>query len=1385
MQDIFELYRDRLIDLSKRNPSLRLLKLTNKNHADMCSMEFAEEGHSIRIAQAVVEQKQEIVLMTALGQSDEELLLNRRLTTLRRELDLIEQETGANTFHVAYGFLEGTLVEDFFLRSPILMYPGHLLKKKIRGVPHWVIDLESENPPFLNPVLDLALNRFLGVNLGEAMKQVGEEVPAYDVWSWVDSIFSAANMKVARGEESLAPFQSLTKSDIIVESVPFRIQPFMIFGKFRQSTSNLLVDYEALLKNPPTDGLLYRLFDKEPIDEQLSEVKTELLNQQKEEEAFFVLNTDASQEAAVVASRGRDGLIVHGPPGTGKSQVIVNLIADRLARGQRVLVVCQKPVALEVVYNRLAAINLNHQVVLVHDVNRDKAVVYGKIGSILQRNIPSGVTPLERISTEMDTLANSLNIIAHSLHVERPFGKTLQYLYGHAKWDQNLIIDVSDLASSMTYDELQKRLLEIRSITVMMQKFDNSKHPWAKRKSFVSFGNQQHMQLEGTTKRLSSAVHQASEIWMQVELPYTPQFLLQNKIALVKLKSAVQRLQRTNLHEHVSMFYAGGGKSFESKEQIGKVKQKHQTISPKLNRMKESTDSVNHLSVLEAKECAKKIADFLGYQQRLTRFVSTSWYGLKKEVQAYCVKFGVQFTSKALQKQLDSIQSFLLFQEMREDLAEVHFFSDVPMTNSIEEWEAWARRKQHALEILDKYVEAQTCFKDWLPDLMTKEDLTRLTDPRFTLTVDRLLQVISLTEQASIDIEDLNPYLDGDALTELYEMIRQGIFDAKRFDDLHQAVRDFDSLQRLDQMKDELDGFNRVLMNRCRERASIESTPSVVDLWTQMIENSFIHAWIDAIEQVEKHVSEVSTGLFEQARSRYGSLLQEKRKLVPEWIDQQLALEVPNVRGQARTTLKHEAGKKRQLKPLRKVLREYTPDVLKLVPCWLCTPEAVSAIFPPENGLFDLVIFDEASQCPVENALPAIYRGKQVVVAGDEKQLPPTNLFRITDDEDDLDDEIEDFARDHHRKAQHLLDWSKPKMADQWLTWHYRSVNDGLINFSNYAFYGKRMQTAPIVGFGKEKPIEFIRVDGKWMGRRNQKEAERIADVVIDILKYDQQHPTLGIITFNADQTELIHDVLDARGQSDPSVQDLIDRARSRKDGDQYVGLFVKNIENVQGDERDIILFSVAYANDQDGKMVSQFGALSKDMGENRLNVAITRARFKIYIVCSFEPSEWTRVETYSRGPRLLKRYLEYAKAVSDGDYRRVNTVLEGVLDATAVQSIENVSIYDSPFEEEVAIGLRNLGYQVQSQIGFSGYRIDLAIVHPDDPQRFILGIECDGAMYHSSKVARERDLYRQRFLEQQGWSIHRVWSRNWWKSKSGELEKIQLEVERLRGRLR
>ena len=238
--------------------------------------------------------------------------------------------------------------------------------------------------------------------------------------------------------------------------------------------------------------------------------------------------------------------------------------------------------------------------------------------------------------------------------------------------------------------------------------------------------------------------------------------------------------------------------------------------------------------------------------------------------------------------------------------------------------------------------------------------------------------------------------------------------------------------------------------------------------------------------------------------------------------------------------------------------------------------------------------------------------------------------------------------------------------------------------------------------------------------------------------------------------------MIDRRAEEDSKFSVLYEEAQKQAP-DRRV--FVKNIENVQGDERDVIIFSVGYARNEEGKIRLQFGSLSRQGGENRLNVAVTRAKRKIVVVASIEPHELDVANTAHKGPKLLRHYLEYARAVSDMDRNRVEAVIRRINEYHHLGRQERADRFDSPFEQQVCDALRRLGYKVDTQVGVSSYRIDLAVLHPKDPERYILGIECDGAMYHSSRDARERDVYRQEFLESKGWTILRIWSRNWWRN--------------------
>jgi very-short-patch-repair endonuclease len=450
--------------------------------------------------------------------------------------------------------------------------------------------------------------------------------------------------------------------------------------------------------------------------------------------------------------------------------------------------------------------------------------------------------------------------------------------------------------------------------------------------------------------------------------------------------------------------------------------------------------------------------------------------------------------------------------------------------------------------------------------------------------------------------------------------------------------------------------------------------------------------------------------------------------------------------------LRRQAELKRRQLPLRTLFEKAANLIPRLKPCLLMSPLSVSQ-FLGSTVKFDVIIFDEASQICPEDAVGAIYRGKQLIVCGDHKQLPPTAFFQ-SGTVDELDDE---GSEEQFDLFDSILDNCRGiDMANSRLEWHYRSKHESLIAFSNAQFYESQLVTFPSATRDSDDlgvKFHFV-ADGVYDRggtRTNPREATVVANLVID---HQRRFPdkSLGVVAFSQTQMEAIQNEIERRLRQD--AQDLANML----DGSNLDGFFVKNIENVQGDERDVMIFSIGYGKDKNGQLTANFGPINRDGGERRLNVAVTRAKEKVVVVCSIRAGDIDVAGISRAGPLNLYHYLNYAE---HGDAALQLTNPEG-------------GEYESPLEVSIGSAIRELGYQVIPQVGVSKYRIDLGVVHPGSPGRFILGVECDGAMYHSAYLARERDRLRQYVLELQGWRIHRIWGPDWVAQRNREIEKLR-----------
>lgn len=560
---------------------------------------------------------------------------------------------------------------------------------------------------------------------------------------------------------------------------------------------------------------------------------------------------------------------------------------------------------------------------------------------------------------------------------------------------------------------------------------------------------------------------------------------------------------------------------------------------------------------------------------------------------------------------------------------------------------------------------------------------------------------------------------------------------------------------------DKLDNWCRFesLLNKLKSQeiteyidATIEANVRAEDI-ISAYQRNFYRQWIDYIQHLTPVLSGFNRVAHDQQVNTFSKEDNTQFAISKVQIRSKLSQNRPSLDyvspGSAVSVLLREGEKRRKQKSIRKLMDEAGELIQVIKPCFLMSPLSVSTFLNTDSVKFDTVVFDEASQIFPQDAIGAIYRGKQLIVVGDSRQMPPSNFFGSNVELDDGDEETGDIT-----DFESILDLCSTTFAQLRLRWHYRSRYEQLITFSNRHFYDNDLVTFP-----------SSTTDKKWIGvdyycvedgifdhrsRNNRKEAEFIVDL---IYKNIEQFPdrSLGVVAFSVSQQDLIDKLLSKRRQADPSKEFFF-----RRDAEEP--FFIKNLETVQGDERDTIIFSVAYAKDSSGRLMHNFGPLNRVGGERRLNVAVTRAKFNVQLVASIHHTDIDLGRTKAEGARLLKNYLDYAENGAIAIEREVN-----------VNSFEQ---FDSEFELEVCEFLRQNGYDVDTQVGCSNFRIDLGIKRHDTSD-YVLAVECDGATYHSSKNARDRDRLRQQILENMGWKFYRIWSTDWFKNTSVEKERL------------
>lgn len=526
-------------------------------------------------------------------------------------------------------------------------------------------------------------------------------------------------------------------------------------------------------------------------------------------------------------------------------------------------------------------------------------------------------------------------------------------------------------------------------------------------------------------------------------------------------------------------------------------------------------------------------------------------------------------------------------------------------------------------------------------------------------------------------------------------------------------------------------------------------------------ETNYARWWLGEAVDADAVLKRFVSAEHEQRIAEFRALDDEFTRITRQLIRARLCADLPSVENISRNSewgvLRHEMAKKRAHKPLRQLLQEIPSVVLKLAPCLLMSPLSIAQYLSADASNFDLVVFDEASQIPVWDAIGAMARAKQVVMVGDPKQLPPTNFFDRSDsselDSDDVEGDLESILDE-------CLGASLPTRN---LSWHYRSRHESLIAFSNHRYYDSGLVTFPSP-VTDDRAVSFHFAGGSYEkggARINQIEAKALVADLVARLKspgFRESKLTIGVVTFNSEQQRLIEDLLDAERRIDPALEAYFSEMLLEP-------VFVKNLESVQGDERDIMYFSITYGPNTAGVLSMNFGPLNRSGGERRLNVAVTRARHELRVFASLRGEQMDLSRTQALGVRDLKHFLEFAERGPR---------------ALAEAHHGSQGDFDSPFEASVCAALQRKGWQVHAQIGASQFRVDLGVVHPDLAGRYLAGIECDGATYHRSATARDRDKLREQVLRGLGWEILRLWSTDWWVNPGGTLERIHTRLNQL-----
>lgn len=1239
--------------------------------------------------------------------------LQRRLFDLHHDARAMIEEQGVNVLYLVLGHLKWFEAADAGSPryAPLLLIPVALSRKS--ATDRFLVKYNGD---------DIEENLSLRARL---KKDFDVDLPAFpDEESLNPSNYFAA----VRAAAAKAPNWEVSENEMTLG--------FFSFAKFlmyRDLDARNWPNPDMLLKQPFVSGLLQDGF---PSSEPLFADDVDIDQLVPASHLDHVVDADGTQTLAIEAVRAGRSLVIQGPPGTGKSQSITNIIATAVLAGKRVLFVAEKLAALEVVKRRLEREGLGALALELHSNKSNKRVVIEEIGRTWKLGRPRPLHP-DGLVSKLEDKRTVLNDHAHSLHEKHEAsGLTPFQVIGHCA-----ALEKSGLqAAGLSFEGLEQWTNDHRAthralVTELAQRIEQIglpvKHPWrgVQRETILNIDIEPLLNRIREADRALKALRGIS-VKLATEMGQPAPVNLAETEEQQIIGDYVAQAPKLDKHALCNGVWNAGMGGLEDLVALGK----------KFIGIRERLGSQVIPKALEMDSSPARL-QIAAHGRSLFRFLS----GEYRKAMAHLRGVVTGELPKAFPERLALID---LLVEAQECLRKIRASETLGAAAFGVQWRQEATDWKQAQSILD-WVRRQNeaglggGFREMFATVTDQAKIAALTTElraRQAAAIEKLnglVQELCLDCGAAFGASTVEAVLF-DSLAERFAMwlansdslcpwnnyfLRAKAARAKGMSSLVELLEDGRA-----GTKDVLVCFDRIYFGQLL-RDIVRKKPALGQF------DGDLH---------QQHVTDfrrLDTDRISLAK--YRTLLAHFERMPP-----------PNTGVGAAGIVKAEMERKRGHRTVRKLLRDAGAVVQAIKPVFMMSPLSVAQFLEPGAAEFDLLVIDEASQVQPVDALGAVARCKQIVVVGDSKQLPPTQFFtRLTTESPDELDEQDTHGVAQAQDIESILGLCRARgLPEKMLRWHYRSRHHSLIAVSNHEFYEDRLFVVPspysAAGeFGLKLHHIADGVFDSGATGANRIEARAVGRAVID---HARNHPalSLGVAAFSVRQRQAIHDELELLRRENPDTEAFFAAHPTEP-------FFVKNLENVQGDERDVIFISVGYGRDAHGYLAMRFGPLGAEGGERRLNVLISRAKKCCEIFSSIAADDIDLARAGGRGVAALKTYLAFAQT--------------GRLATAAASGLEE----QSPFEESVRRAAQTLGYEVHTQVGIAGFFIDLALVDKKTPGRYVLGIECDGASYHSSRSARDRDRLRQAVLEDHGWIMHRIWSTDWFQRPAEQLRKI------------